>query len=182
MAKKSTDATLARLIFSLLFLALALLLPFLTNQISFIDGRLLPMQFAVILCGFVCGPIWGLVVGVASPFLQMIIFDSVSLFPNAIVMAIELAAYAFVAGILYDKMEKNYFLTLVSLITAMVSGRLIWSAVTFILIFFDLTSGDISFSFVLSETVYNQIPGIVIQIIAIPVIVNVLRKNRLLLN
>ncbi len=51
-----------------MMLAIALLLPYLTGQIPEIGSMLCPMHLPVLLCGFLCGPWWGLAVGaVAAP-------------------------------------------------------------------------------------------------------------------
>ncbi|MBQ4316955.1 MAG: ECF transporter S component, partial [Clostridia bacterium] len=60
---KSKNTALARLLYSSMFLALALLLPFLTAQIKPFGSALCPMHLPVILCGFICGPSWGMAVG-----------------------------------------------------------------------------------------------------------------------
>ena len=46
-----------KMVFSAMFLAIALLLPFLTGQVPQIGGMLCPMHLPVLLCGFVCGPL-----------------------------------------------------------------------------------------------------------------------------
>lgn len=181
MAKK-TNNTLAKLLYSAMFLSLGLLLPFLTAQIPQFGASLLPMHLPVILCGFVCGPMWGLTVGAATPLLRSFIFVTPILIPDAIAMAFELAVYAFVAGLLFKKLRKNIFMCYIALITSMVCGRLVWGAVMFILIFAGVSEGTIALSLIWTNTVLQSIPGIILQLVAIPVIVNILRKNRLLLN
>ena len=57
--------SLVRLVLSALFLAMAMVLPFLTGQIPEIGKALLPMHLPVLLCGFVCGWPYGLAVGSA---------------------------------------------------------------------------------------------------------------------
>lgn len=179
---KSKNTALARLLYSAMFLALGLLLPFLTAQIPEIGSKLLPMHLPVILCGFVCGPAWGMAVGAVTPILRSLIFARPVLMPDALSMAFELATYAFVAGLLYRKLNKNIFFTYISLITAMVSGRLVWGVVSFVLIFLGLEGGSIGLSLIWTHTVLQGIPGIILQLVAIPAIVNVLKKNRLMLN
>lgn len=180
---KGKNVALARLLYSSMFLALGLLLPFLTMQIPTIGASLCPMHFAVLLCGFICGPTWGMAVGAITPILRSMLFGApVAIIPNALAMAFELATYAFVAGILYKKLNKNIFYTYIALITAMVAGRLVWGAVMFVLILANQTAGEIGFSLIWSATVLQSIPGIILQLVAIPPIITVLRKNRLMLN
>ena len=63
-----------KLTYSAVFLALALVLPFLTGQIPQIGSMLSPMHLPVMLCGFVCGGPWGLVVGFVAPLLRSLLF------------------------------------------------------------------------------------------------------------
>jgi len=179
---KGRNTQLARLLYSSMFLALAMLLPFLTAQIKPFGSALCPMHLPVILCGFVCGPSWGIAVGVTAPILRSITFGMPVMMPDAVAMAVELAVYAFVAGTLYRKLEKNLFIFYVELITAMVCGRLAWGAVVFFLIFIGEATGEIAFSVIWSRTVLQSIPGIILQLVAIPPIISVMRKNRLMLN
>ena len=123
-----------------------------------------------------------MVVGATAPLLRSAIFSMPVMMPDAIAMAFELAAYAFIAGLLYRKLEKNFFLFVVELITAMVCGRLVWGAVTFFLIFIGKAEGEIALSVIWTRTVLASVPGIILQIVAIPPIVSVMRKNRLMLN
>ena len=116
---KGRNVALARLLYSSMFLALGLLLPFLTMEIPTIGAALCPMHLAVMLCGFICGPTWGMAVGFITPILRSVLFGApVAIIPNALAMAFELATYAFVVGILYKKLNKNIFYTFVALITA----------------------------------------------------------------
>ncbi len=179
---KNTNTELARLIYSAMFLSLALLLPFLTGQIPSFGTTLLPMHLPVILCGFICGPYWGMAVGATAPILRSIIFERPVLMPDAVAMAFELAMYAFIAGLLYRKLDKNLFYTYVTLLASMISGRIVWAMVMFVLILMGSAQGEIGFALVWTRTVLHGIPGIILQIVAIPAIVNVLKKNRLMLN
>lgn len=176
-----TNVTTAKLLYSAMFLALALLLPFLTAQIPQIGSKLCPMHLPVILCGFICGPFWGAAVGITAPILRSVIFSVPVLVPNAIAMAAELAVYAFVAGTLFKKLNKNIFYIYVDLLAAMISGRLVWGAAEFILIFAGLAEGQIGFELIWAQTVLQSIPAIILQLVVIPLTVNVLKKNKLLL-
>ena len=70
-----------------LFLARGLILPFLTMQIPQIGSMLLPMHLPVLLCSFVAGGFWGLLVGAITPLLRSLIFSMPVLYPIAIAMA-----------------------------------------------------------------------------------------------
>ena len=86
-----------------LFLALGLLLPFLTGQIPQIGNMLLPMHIPVLLCGYFCGWRYGLAVGAAAPLLRSALFGLPPMFPIAVAMAFELAVYGLMTGLLYKR-------------------------------------------------------------------------------
>ena len=90
-----------------IMLALALVLPFLTGQIPEIGSMLCPMHLPALLCGFMCGWPWGLAVGLISPLLRSVIFGMPPMFPTAVSMAFEMAAYGAVSGLLYRLLPKK---------------------------------------------------------------------------
>ena len=90
-----------------MFLALAYVLPFLTGQIPEIGSMLCPMHIPVLLCGFVCGAPYGLVVGFIAPMLRSLTLGMPPLFSTATAMAFELAVYGLVAGLLYKALPKR---------------------------------------------------------------------------
>ena len=114
--KKTTDVK--KLTYSALFLALAFVLPFLTGQIQQIGSMLCPMHIPVILCGFICGAPWGACVGVLTPLLRSVTLGMPVLFPNAACMAVELAVYGLVAGLLYEMLPKAKASVYIALILA----------------------------------------------------------------
>ena len=95
------------MVLSAMFLALAMVLPLLTGQIPQIGKMLSPMHIPVLLCGFFCGPWYGLLVGAIAPVLRSLIFGMPALFPNAFIMCFELATYGCVSGLLYKLLPKK---------------------------------------------------------------------------
>ena len=75
MKKQNHLVTLA---LSAMFLALALVLPFLTGQIQQIGNMLCPMHIPVLLCGFICGAPWGGMVGIMASILRSILLGYIS--------------------------------------------------------------------------------------------------------
>ena len=169
-----------KLTFSALFLALCMVLPFLTGQIPQIGQMLSPMHIPVLLCGFVCGWGWGLAVGFIAPFLRSLLFGMPALFPNAVAMAFELAAYGALAGILYKAFPKKIPYIYVTLILAMIGGRIVWGIVDFILL--SINGSQLTMEMFLSAVVLKSIPGIILHIVLIPLIVIALQKAKLILN
>ena len=165
---------LLKMILSALFLALAYVLPFLTGPIPQIGSMLCPMHIPVLLCGFICGWPWGLVVGFISPLFRSLTLGMPPLFPKALCMAFELAAYGAISGLMHRFLPRKKPYIYVSLLTAMLVGRLIWGAA--MLICMGITGGSFAFTAFLSGAVLNAVPGIIIQIILIPIIVMVTEK------
>ena len=64
-----------KLVLSAFFLALGLVLPFLTGQIPEIGNMISPMHFPVMLCGFICGGPYGALVGLILPPLRFLLFQ-----------------------------------------------------------------------------------------------------------
>lgn len=173
-----TDHRIHRLIGAALCLALAMVLPLLTGQIPQVGQMLLPMHIPVLLCGFVCGPVWGCIVGFVAPLLRYVIFGMPVIFPMGISMAFELAAYGLVSGLLYRMLPKKTLNIYLSLIGAMIVGRILWGIVRFILA--GLSGSQFPFSMFLAGAVTDAIPGIILQLVLIPVIVMALKKAKLL--
>ncbi len=174
--KKQTSTF--RLSLSAMFLAMAFVLPFLTGQIPQIGSMLCPMHIPVILCGYICGAPWGFAVGVIAPLLRSITLGMPPLFPTAFAMAFELAVYGFMSGFLYRVLPKSRINIWLSLVLSMVAGRLVWGAVQFCCMGLDATR--FGFSAFFAGAVVNALPGIVIQLIFIPIIIAVLEKTRVI--
>ena len=98
MSNKST----LKLIYAGVCLALAIVLPFLTGQIPQIGNALCPMHIPVLLCGFLCGWSYGMIVGAVAPILRFAIFGMPVLVPVGIILV------------------------------AMVAGRLVWGLAGFV--------------------------------------------------
>ena len=161
-----------KLVLSALFLALAYVLPFLTGQIPEIGAMLCPMHIPVLLCGFLCGWPWGLAVGFLAPLFRSLTMGMPPLFPTAICMAFELAAYGAVAGLMHKYLPRKKPFVYCSLITAMIVGRLVWGAAMFVCL--GIRGGSFTFAAFLSGAVLNAIPGIVVQIVLLPILVMIL--------
>lgn len=89
-------------------------------------------------------------------------------------MAFELAAYGAISGLMHRFLPRKKPYIYVSLLTAMLVGRLIWGAA--MLICMGITGGSFAFTAFLSGAVLNAVPGIIIQIILIPIVVMVTEK------
>ncbi len=152
-----------------MLLAVSFVLPFFTGQIPEIGNMLCPMHIPVILCGFVTGPAWGFVVGLISPVLRSVILGMPPLFPTAFSMAFELSAYGFISGFLFERLPRKNIYIYINLVISMILGRIIWGIVTFMLM--GLDTETFGFSVFISSAVINAVPGIILQLIVIPITV-----------
>lgn len=169
--------SLFKTVLSALFLALAFVMPFLTGQIPEVGSMLCPLHIPVILCGFICGWPWGLAVGFVAPLLRSVTLGMPVLFPNAVCMAFELAAYGFTSGLMHRILPRKKPYIYCALLVAMLAGRLVWGVAMFICM--GLDGGSFTFAAFIAGAFTNAIPGIVIQIILIPVLVAVLDNKKL---
>ncbi len=166
-----------RLSLAAMFLALVFILPLLTGQIPQLGERFCPMHIPVFLCGYLCSGPWGLVVGFIGPLLRSVIVGVPSpFFPKAIAIAFELATYGFASGTLYKLLPKKKSTLYFSLIISMVAGRVVRAFVQFCCLGFDVAKFDLR-AFWLG-VVISAVPGIIIQLVLIPVLVSVVEKYR----
>ena len=167
-----------KLTYAALCLALCMVLPFLTGQIPEIGSMLSPMHIPVLLAGFLCGPWWALLVGVAAPPLRYFLFGMPHLFPVGAAMCFELAAYGLISGALYARLPKKNSSIYVALLTAMILGRMIWGAA--MLVISGVTGSPFTWAAFLAGAFTNAVPGIIVHILLIPVIVMALKKAKIM--
>ena len=163
-----------KLVLSGMFLALGIVLPFLTGQIPQIGSMLLPMHIPVLLCGFICGWKYGLTVGFIVPLLRSMMFSMPPMM-TAIAMAFELATYGMMTGLLYKVLPGKKVKVYTSLILAMIAGRVVWGLVS--LVIYGVTNESFTWQIFIGGALLNAIPGIILQLIVVPVLVLVIKKN-----
>lgn len=169
---------LLKMILSALFLALAYVLPFLTGQVPEIGSMLCPLHIPVLLCGFICGWPWGLAIGFIAPLFRSLTLGMPPLFPTALCMAFELAAYGAVAGIMHKILPQKKPYIYCSLIVAMIVGRLVWGVAMFLCL--GLSGGTFTFAAFMAGAFTNAIPGIIVQLVLIPILIMLLDNPRVL--
>lgn len=175
----STKNQIRRLALSAMFMAVGIVLPFLTGQIQQIGNMLLPMHLPVFLCALICGWQYGGTVGLLTPLLRSAMFGMPVIFPSAVSMAAELAVYGLAAGFLYGMWKKqNVISVYTAMIPAMLLGRAVWGAVQLTLLSF---SGSVfTFEMFLAGAFLNAVPGIILQLVLIPAVMSVLHHTGVL--
>lgn len=163
------------LVLAALFLALGMVLPFLTGQIKQIGDMLLPMHLPVMLCGLVCGWKYGGAVGLILPFLRSGTFGMPPLYPNAVTMAAELCAYGLLIGLFYQLFKrKNITAIYASLILSMIGGRLVWGVAKTVVL--GLSGKGFTLAAFWAGGFANALPGIVLQLVLVPPLTLLIRK------
>jgi len=186
MNNSSNKKTVKNLTSAAICLALCLVLPIFTGQIPQIGMALAPMHIPVLLCGFVAGPAYAMIVGLVAPLLRMMTFGIPMPF-MAITMCFELAAYGLLTGLFYRAFPKKLLFVYVSLILSMLLGRIVWGLATLQMVqlaFLPLPMGWQQFGWdeFFAAAFISAVPGIILHIILIPILVLALQKARIIDN
>lgn len=170
---------LRKILLTSLFLAITLILPFITGQILTIGNMLLPMHIPVILCGLICGWQHGFTIGFIAPILRGVMFGMPPLMPIGISMAFELSVYGMVSGyvfyILKEKMGYDMLSIYISLIVSMIAGRMMWGMVRYLIAL--LFGIPFSWHIFVTSAFITALPGIIVQLILIPVLMVSVKKD-----
>lgn len=156
-----------------LLLSCAVLLPVVFHYFNLGGQIFLPMHVPILVAGFVLPWKYGALTGFLAPVLSFLI-TSMPQMPGGVIMMCELATYGMTASILYRKLNVNIY---ISLIVSMVSGRLVsiignWVLAT---LFLGRTFNLLMFS---NALFIIALPGIIIQLIFVPVIVRLVDRGR----
>ncbi len=164
MKKKTKDVVLAGVL-----LAFAVIVPYIFHTSGISGVVFLPMHIPVLIGGFFLSPLTAGLLGALSPVLNSLISGMPVMYPIGVIMVVELAVYGMSVAIL-SKRASVY----IALINGMVLGRLAAAATVYGLqSFFGL---KINYLVYIQGAVVSGIPGIVIQLLLVPVLVKVLKK------
>lgn len=163
------------------FIAFGILLPYINFGNPQIGRMLLPMHIPILLCGFLCGPIYGLVAGLITPLLRSVLVGMPLMFPAAVTMSFELAAYGFFAGLLFLlflnvlKGRNQIVILYLSLIVSLLLGRVVWAIAA--AIFYPLAGNEFGLNVFIGSAFVNAWPGIILQLVLIPPLIFGLLRN-----
>lgn len=160
-----------RLVTAGLLLALGVVIPSIFHTTGIPGTIFLPMHIPVLIGGFLLPPSLALLLGALTPLLNSLITTMPPLFPMAIIMVFELAVYGFITSILSRKLKLP---SVISLIFAMIGGRIVAGFVVFMLVsLFTVQMDPIMF---VKTGIITGLPGIGIQIVLIPILVYAINK------
>lgn len=134
-------------------------------------GTFLPIHLPVLMAGLMLGPWYGAALGVAVPLLGSLLTGMPAI-PRLYFMVFELAAYGLFAGILIKK-----FNVYIALILSMILGRIVYACILYASIGLFLFQAPFANRAAFLTGIITGIPGMVIQIMLIPVLYRVLKKG-----
>lgn len=167
-----------RLCFSAIMLAVGILLPMVFHVIPNGGAIFAPMHLPVFVTGFLCGPMYGAIVGLLCPLMSCLFtgMPAVGFLPN---MMAELLVYGTVSGLLFRIIKTGKFLpdVILTLVCSMLLGRIAGGCVMYLLY---LGGSRDHYSWAIFFTGYFVTcwPAIVIQILLIPTVVTLAKKYR----
>lgn len=160
-----------RLVIAGLLLAIGVLIPYIFHTTQIPGNVFLPMHIPVLLGGFLLPPHLALILGIVTPLINSLLTTMPQLFPMAVIMAFELGFYGLMASLLYRKLK---FPSIISLILAMIVGRLIAGVTIFVMVaLFGVKLEPISF---IIASITAGLPGIIIQLLLVPTLIHSIDK------
>lgn len=165
-----------KIVLSAACVALCVVLPMAFHAFPNGGSVFLPMHIPVLLCGMMTAWPYGLICGLLGPALSSLItcMPPAAMLPA---MMVECAVYGAVSGGMMQlvRTKKTWLDLYVSMITAMVLGRVV-AGLAKAWIF---TPGTAPFAWVTTSLV-TGIPGIVLQLVLLPILVMALTRAKLL--
>jgi hypothetical protein len=156
-----------------------MVLPYLTAGIPEIGNALSPMHLPVIVCGGICGPLYGGIVGLIAPIFRSLVFGMPSpLVPRAISMAAELLGYGVIMGVFIRILPKRVPFIYASLGAAMLGGRIMGGICKWMLLLAGFLP-EYSFGLFWSGYFVESIPAIILQLLLVPPIIYGIRRAKL---
>lgn len=167
-----------RLVISGMCLALCMVLPFLGGNVQQILNKISPMHFPVMICGFICGGPYGMLVGLVAPILRSAIFSVPVMLPSALAMSFEMATYGLCTGVLSRVFPKKIPFLYLTLIIAMIAGRIVWGLVSVPL--YGFAGKSFTWQIFVTNGFVNAVLAIALQLAIIPTLIIALKKARVI--
>jgi len=167
-------SSVKRMVLAALFIALCVVLPMAFHAIPDGGSVFLPMHIPVLLCGMVCGWHYGILCGLLGPALSSLLtgMPPMAFLPA---MMVECGVYGLTAGIILKvlrtgRLQLDLYATLVA---AMLAGRVVSGAAKALIL-----SPGITMKYWIAASFVTALPGILIQLVLVPLVVNLLIKIR----
>ncbi len=163
-----------------LLLAMGVVIPWIFHSfgISEFGKMFLPMHLSVFISGVFLGKYYGLGIGFLTPLLNSLF--GMPFFPMNLIMACELGAYGFFSGLFTSdnsriKICGHNIMIYIGLLLSMIVGRIVYGTALFVagnLMGLEKLPKPLS---IIGATAAG-IPGILIQLVFVPIIVFALRR------
>lgn len=164
------------LVYSAFFIALGIVLPIVFHAFGKAGNVLLPMHIPVLIAGMLLSPSYALMIGMVTPILSSVLTSMPPLMPMLPIMVFELGTYGFIAAIMIKRYKVS---VIVALLVSMVIGRLVAGLVVYLMTTLFLVKMPSPIAFV-TGAVATGLPGIVIQLILVPVVVYAIEKSKII--
>lgn len=162
--------------FSAIMLAVGILLPLAFHAIPNGGTTFSPMHLPVFITGFICGPMYGALIGLLCPLTSFLFtgMPGAAYLPN---MMAELFVYGATSGLFFRFIRTGKFLpdVYVTLVCSMLAGRIVGGFVAYLL-FLGGTRAQYSWSLFFSGYFVACWPAIIIQLLLIPTVVMLAKK------
>lgn len=167
-----------RIVFSVLFTALAVAFSFFSIIDPEIENTLMPMHIPVLLGSFACGGPLGFLIGFLSPLIKFFISGHASPFSDVLCSCFELALCGCLSGYLFRSMPRKLpFYALNVAISLIVSKTAFFILKYFIAIFTNDT--NLAPDVFISQRFGMTLIGVAFQIITVPLVVVIFRKTKI---
>ena len=155
-----------------LFLALCVIVPVIFHFIG-AGAMFLPMFLPILLAGFLIEFPFAILVGLLGPWISALITGMPPLFPTALIMSVEGLTTVAIVSYLYHKKNLSFWICLIS--------GIIMERVSLVIMGFTFAPllglpGELFSLFKLTES----LPGLLLQLILIPIILKMLWKFQIL--
>ncbi len=151
------------------FLAMAVLIPIVFHTLG-LGATFLPMFLPILLAGFFLSPVHAGIVGVVGPVVSSLLTGMPPLLPVTPVLSTEGFALGFVTAFLY---QTNKFLPWFCVLTALLIERIILILVIFLIVpLFGLPPRAFSIG-----VLVTSLPGIILNLIVVPLLVKILKHR-----
>lgn len=180
---KNRHILIKKIAISIMLLALGYVLPFITAQVREIGNMLNLIHIPTMLAGVILGPVYGALIGFITPITRSLIFGMPKLYPLAICMSIEMMTYGLIIGLFMNFFLKKLKIdsvikVVISLLVAIILGRITWGITRAIFALF--TTEAMTFKIFITSGFVVSWPGILLQIVFIPLIYIGIKKTNLL--
>ena len=138
----------------------------------------MPTHIPVLLGSFFCGGPLGFAIGLFTPVIRYLFFDSGVSFSEIICLSFELGVCGCIGGYLYRAFPKKWLFYALNVAISLVSAKIAFFVLSYLLtIFFQGT--ELGIDTFISMRIASSLVGMAFQIIVIPTVVIIFQKAKI---